>query len=581
MLNSRSFSVQLPSAIEPAPPAVIVRNFDKGLMQVRSTIEPLAPRPVIVRTQIRAPKLTLLPTASSPRRELLLSSLLHTSILAIVVNLPILFPAWTVTAMDSTDANLHRETDFEPLFLPVLPPIANADPGSMEKRESGDVAHRIGVTLPAAGPRLPRLPKPDYAGSQLIVSDPRHSTRGVQTIRRRDLIAPPKLAYPLRLPSMVMLPVPAIPASVAPRQLQPVRPNPKEPRTIRASEPTLQLQPPTVEIPKLPAAPVEPAVPPKGVTASRASSTRFAAEVRPEIPMPKAAVVINAATFPPEFLPVIPDAELSSRFVVGPSRESTTVVVTVSETVGGNVTFPDASNARVNLPRESLEKGTKTRAEASDGHAGAASVESVSSAGPRSGPGAGTAQPAAAGNRGLPGISISGGVPGRSARAGVTSLIPHASYALTIISGGSSGGASRDVGVFSRSDTVYSVYIPMTEAGGGPDWPMQYALMSPSPAHSGLPSGLLTPPVVLKKNGATAPKAELAANSGPVFVTGVIDENGKLGNLRPIRAVDSRTQSALNAFAQWEFLAAQLNGKPVACKVLIGVSVMPTEEVGK
>jgi len=135
--------------------------------------------------------------------------------------------------------------------------------------------------------------------------------------------------------------------------------------------------------------------------------------------------------------------------------------------------------------------------------------------------------------------------------------------------------------VFSRSDTVYTVYIPMTEAGGGPDWPMQYALVSTSPAHSGLPSGLLTPPVVLKKNRATAPKAALAANSGPVFVTGIIDENGKLGNLRAIRAVDSRTQSALNGFAQWEFLAAQLDGKPVGCKVLIGVSVMPAEEVGK
>ena len=30
-----------------------------------------------------------------------------------------------------------------------------------------------------------------------------------------------------------------------------------------------------------------------------------------------------------------------------------------------------------------------------------------------------------------------------------------------------------------------------------------------------------------------------------------------------------------------QFLAAQLNGKQVACKVLIGVSVLPTEEVGK
>ena len=137
------------------------------------------------------------------------------------------------------------------------------------------------------------------------------------------------------------------------------------------------------------------------------------------------------------------------------------------------------------------------------------------------------------------------------------------------------------MGVFSRNDTVYTVYIPMTDAGGGPDWPMQYALVSPSQAYNSLPNGLLTPPVVLKKIQATAPKTELIANSGPVFVTGIINESGELQALRAIRALDGRAQSAVNALSQWEFLAAQLGGKPVASKVLIGVSVMPAEEVGK
>jgi len=122
----------------------------------------------------------------------------------------------------------------------------------------------------------------------------------------------------------------------------------------------------------------------------------------------------------------------------------------------------------------------------------------------------------------------------------------------------------------------------MTDAGGGPDWPMQYTLMSPAPVHNGLLNGLLTPPVALKKIQATAPKTDLTANSGPVFVTGIIDENGKLQALRAIRALDGRAQSAVNALAQWEFLAAQLDGKPVASKVLIGVTVMPTtDEIGK
>ena len=580
MFNLKSDLAQLQSTPGPVSvgPPEIVRNFKTGLAQLHSpTMRAVAP---IVPTRIRAPRLALLPAASSPRRGLPLSALLHASILAMVVNLPIFFPAWTVTATDATDANLRREADFEPLFLPVLPPIAKADPGSVIKRKSGDVAHRIGATLSAVGPSVPMHPMPDYAGPQLIVSSPLHSTKGVQTIRRPDLITPPKLAYPLRLPSMVMLPVPAIPAPMAPRQLQPVRPNPKEPRTVHAREPTLQLQPPTVEMPKLPVAPAEPAVPPKGVTASQASSPRFVAAVRPEIPAPKAAVVINAVNVPPGFPPVIPEAELSSRFVVGPSRDPAPVE-TASGAAGGKLAGAGASKAGENLPHTSVENGNGTKAEVGDGRAGPASIESASGAGPRSEPGAGTAGPAAAGNKELPGISISGGVSGRSGRAVATSPIPRGSYALTIISGGSSGGASRDLGVFSRNDTVYTVYIPMTDAGGGPDWPMQYALMSAAQAHNAMPNGLLTPPVVLKKSQATAPRTELTANSGLVFVTGIIDENGKLQALRAIRALDGRAQSAVVALSQWEFLPAQLDGKPVASKVLIGASVMPAEKVGK
>jgi hypothetical protein len=534
----------------------------------------------ILRTRARPPRLALalLPAASSPRRGLLLSALLHTSILAMVVDLPILFPAWTVTATDATDADIRHEADFRSLFLPVLPPIAKASLGAGIKPESAKAARHIEVTLPAAGkPPSPR-PKPEYAGLQEIISSPPHSTKGVQTILRPDLVEPPNLAYPLRLPSLLMLPASAIPAPVAPRQLQPVWPNPKKLSTVRPSEPTVPVPPLIVEIPRLLVVPAEPVVPPKAVPASEASSEKFAATARPHVNAPRAAIVINAVDFPSEPVPVIPDAELASRFVVGPSRDVTALQI-ISEAAGGNIAGAGASNAGENLPRPSVENGTGTRVEAGDGHAGVASTESPGNTGARSGFGNGTVAPA--GNKGLPGISISGGVPGRGGRVAVASPIARGSYALTIVSGGSSGGASRDLGVFSRNDTVYTVYIAMTDAGGGPDWPMQYTLMSPAVAHNGLLNGLLTPPVALKKIQATAPRTELTANSGPVFVTGIIDENGRLQALRAIRALDGRAQFALNALAQWEFLAAQLDGKPVASKVLIGVGVMPCEEVGK
>jgi len=500
---------------------------------------------------------------------------------AVLFSVPILVPTRLMNVPDIAP-DFDTQVEYQPLFLPSLPQLTEAGPSAKPKIGSGQEPRSVvdaSDALPAADPPTPNRPKPDYAGAQEIVSNPPHSTKGVQTIRRPDLVAPPKLTYPLRLPSMAMFPAPAIPVPLASRLEHPVVPAPKEPSKFRADEPAVQNPVLPVDALKLPVVPAEPLAPKTIVTAEPSSEPRsrvLAATTAPEIAAPKALVVVDAVTVPPEPASTIPDAELISRFVVGP-RTYTTASSATSR--------PDAkiagAGASEDLPHPSVENGTGTRVEVGKGHAGVASTESPSSVKPRSKSGAGTAAPAAAGNKGLPGISISGGVPGRSGRAVATSPIPHGSYALTIISGGSSGGASRDLGVFSRSDTVYTVYIPMTDAGGGPDWPMQYTLMSSAPAQNGLLNGLLTPPVVLKKIQATTPKTDLTANSGPVFVTGIIDENGKLGALHSVRGPDGRTQSALNALAQWEFLAAHLDGKPVACKILIGVSVLPAEEVGK
>jgi hypothetical protein len=142
-----------------------------------------------------------------------------------------------------------------------------------------------------------------------------------------------------------------------------------------------------------------------------------------------------------------------------------------------------------------------------------------------------------------------------------------------IISGGASGGASRDLGVFSRSETVYSVSIPMTDAGGGPDWTMQYALRDPAEAGA----GLLVPPIAQKKIAATIKPSQISVDAGPVFISAIIDENGKLLSPKPVRVQDTRSQAAIHALEQWEFLPAQLDGKPIACKVLVGVAMRVQE----
>jgi len=174
----------------------------------------------------------------------------------------------------------------------------------------------------------------------------------------------------------------------------------------------------------------------------------------------------------------------------------------------------------------------------------------------------------------MAGIAISGGIPGRGVPPSVISNVARGSYAITIISGGGSGGASRDVGVFDRSETVYSVYISMADAGGGPDWPMQYALLGSGSTRK----GLLTPPIALKKFQARVSN-DTRGSSELVFVTAIIDQEGKLQGLRTVRNSGTSSQSALSALEKWEFAPAQLEGKPVSTRVLIGVMVVSAEKL--
>jgi hypothetical protein len=114
---------------------------------------------------------------------------------------------------------------------------------------------------------------------------------------------------------------------------------------------------------------------------------------------------------------------------------------------------------------------------------------------------------------------------------------------------------------------VYTVYIYMGDSGGGPDWAMQYALLDSTLGGS----GLLSPPVAQKKVPAIIPKEAGNTVARRIQITGTIDENGSLQKLRSLRPADIGSQVAISALEQWQFLPAQIEGKPVATKVLIGV----------
>jgi hypothetical protein len=586
------------------------------------------------RIRVRPPKLALLPKAPPPGGGLVLSAIIHTvAVFGLLAGLPYLFPGRRVIVVNIPEDWL-RDPNHEVLYMPKLPRIERAGSPSDVKGEPTKKARTLAKLGADSSQAASARPKPLIAGPQVIVSDLPDSTNDVQTIRRPDLVNPPKFPKPVLIPSMVMLPAHARKVAVTPpidQPMQPVMPNPQDLATFRASVPRVQaplspmtapkaavipqvdpMQPvvsnpqelvnfrasqqPHVQVPVLPmgvprkssAVPAEAAVPRIANSADR-SLPEFSSS-GPSAP--QAVVVINAFGVPAQASPAIPNAELSGSFVVGPANDAgganggsavaggsvagagtglgAGAGTGTSSNGGGNSSSASAGSASGMSGNGVGPNGSK------DGTARTGSITITGGGRPGGGGGAGTA--AGSGNGSMPGISIAGGTVGRSGAAAVTTgAISRRPYAITVISGGTSGGASRDLGVFSRDETVYSVYIPMNDAGGGPDWPIEYALANPASAGD----GLLTPPLAVKKFQASVPKADLSANSGPVFVTGIIDDNGKLQGLRAIRVSGVRAESAVKALAKWEFLPAQLDGKSVASRVLIGVSVVPTEEAAK
>jgi hypothetical protein len=534
----------------------------------------LAPTPV-VKKRVKPPALKMLPRQVRTR-GLLASTALHVVLVAALIWLPILFPS-PVVVENYMDRKPDVAADYEPLVMPKLPQLATEASGGMQPAAPAPQARSV-AAQPADTPPLQR----DYAGPQEIVSYFPHAVNRVQTIRRPDLVVPPNLKFPMRLQSMVMLPSQAVPV-LAPRPPEEARPAPPKPT---ASNIEIPIPKPTVELPKLvsvPAAPAEEA-PTKSATAPQPSAADSSVAVEKLTPR-KSVIVVNAVNVAPDPAVQVPDAQLAGNFVVGPSLGTSVPANSSASGTGrsaengpakSSASVYKGSGAGANIgggaaattPGHAPGAGNGNRESTAAGSASAPGTGSGSGA-PGRGNGSGNPSGRGTNSGGTGGISISGGISGRSGAPINRALPMNRSYGLTIISGGSSGGAGRDMGVFDRSETVFSVAIPMADSGGGADWPMQYAMLN----HAQPGAGLLVPPFAQKKVAATMARSPFAGEQGPVFISGVIDETGKLLALRSIRAQDVRSQPAIQALQQWQFLPAQLDGRPVASKVLIGVNV--------
>ena len=508
---------------------------------------------------IRPPALCLLPRRRPRPRSLVASVLLHAIAMAALLWLPLLFPEPAIVAQENL-SKPNAVTLEEPLILPQLPRLEDRGSAPSQRKH---VAPAPGAASAAPAISAPPRP-PDYTAPQTIVSDIANPVSRVQTILRPDMLAPPSLKFPLRLQSVVILPSPAAPV-LAPQP--PAEPAPPAPVALPEEAPVIK---PTVQTPVM------------TLTAKKGSVIRAktspAQTVSPNLKTLsgtntsalKALVVVNAVQVTSDPATAIPEGQLAGNFVVGPSAigigtgnsSPPSDAASAAGSGSGHNAAPGEGHSSIPGPGSGTnatgKNGTGVSASPSPGNGGGAGATNAGA-----GAGRGTVSGAA------PGISISGGIPGGSRAVTANSFPGRPSYSMMIIAGGASGGASRDLGVFSRSETVYSVSIPMTDAGGGPDWTMQYALRDPAQAGA----GLLVPPIAQKKLAATMKPSPVSIDAGPVFISAIIDENGRLQALKPIRVQDTRSQAAMRALEQWEFLPAQLDGKPVASKILVGVAV--------
>jgi len=193
-----------------------------------------------------------------------------------------------------------------------------------------------------------------------------------------------------------------------------------------------------------------------------------------------------------------------------------------------------------------------------------------------SGKGAGSA----AGRGGFPGIAISGGRygNGNGDPAGLhSSLAPRTqtSYSMTITSTASSGGGLADFGVF-QNEKIYTVYIDMRAADEDrtPSWILQYAVLQPQTGNvADRIRGTPTPPYATLKQvpDFSADLPALTAHQ-MIVASGVLNVTGQLEQLLVKQTPDPRVNGPLmEALKNWTFQPAQVNGKPVALKILLGI----------
>jgi TonB-like protein len=208
-----------------------------------------------------------------------------------------------------------------------------------------------------------------------------------------------------------------------------------------------------------------------------------------------------------------------------------------------------------------------------------------SGSGPGNAPGHGSGTvglPGASGNGPYTGVSIAGAAPSvKPSNAAPRLATPHGLYGITVVATSSTGGGLRDFGVF-KNETVYTVYVEMTEAGHPrANWTLQYATVGTLP--SAPANAVLVPPFPSNKEYPRLPQEASARNIGRMLVVaGVISKDGTINSLRVIQSPNPLLiKPLLDCLAKWTFQAAEFNGEQIAVKFVMGIPISADLMEGK
>jgi hypothetical protein len=453
-----------------------------------------------------------------------------------------------------------------------------------------------------------------YPGPQPMISDPPRATLGMQTILQPTLKNPPLLRRYMPLPNIAQAPPPT-PA-------EPQKPILKVQSGRLAIRPADKL----VQAPKVTLATATV----NGVPALGASEAIMpqSAPSKPEVPpaeisdLPvdrrgqQGVLVLNAVPPPPDVPTKLPLAEARSLFAVTPAEATIIADPAAGAKSGGLPSMAAGSGTPADIASgdalaETAAGGGSSKSSGGSGSGnggryGSGKGSGLNPAGEAAGAGRGTSAGAgtgsaagttlgsgkgagsAPGGGGFPGITIRGGSGhGNSANGSMlASLSPHrqTAYGMTITSTASSGGGLPDFGVF-QNEKVYTVYLDMRadDEDPAPSWTLQYAVVQPpadSAANGAISKrvqGTPTPPYALFKEIPVL-TAQLASTGAHqlIVASAIMDVTGRLEQVSVKRTPDNQLIApVIEALSNWTFQPAQIDGKPVALKILLGVRLAP------